>query len=291
MARIGCFIEQENLTHGPQLLALVKFHHAAIELGHTFEFLFKEDIDFVPQYDAIFIRATTDPRNSTYVVSRLAELHGLKVVDDSRSIAVCCNKVHLYMLMQKNRIPFPDTYFLQKNGINEKIVRDLFTKLGKPIVLKAPTTSFSKHVEKVYDVNKFMKIAKKYFRRSDVVVAQEYVESNYDWRVGILNGHVIFGAKYHMVNGYWKIRRTVGKKILWGNIEAVNTCQIPDKIKKTALAAGNCVGNGLYGVDIKVKNGNIFVIEVNDNPSIDANYEDAANPEIYRKIITYLAAR
>ncbi|MCX8173825.1 MAG: RimK family alpha-L-glutamate ligase [Thermoplasmata archaeon] len=291
MARIGCFIEQDNLTHGPQLSALVKFHHAAMEQGHTFEFLFKDDIDFVPEYDAIFIRATTDPRNSTYVVSRLAELHGLKVIDDSRSISVCCNKVHLYMLMQKHRIPFPETCFLSKNEITETTAKELFKRVGKPIVLKAPTTNFSKHVEKVNDVSKFLKVAGIYFRRSDIIVAQEYVESPYDWRVGVLNGHVIFGAKYHMVNGYWKIRRTSRGKVLWGNIDAVNVHQIPDKVKRVALRAANMVGKGLYGVDIKVKNGNIFVIEVNDNPSIDAGYEDAANPEIYSKIISYLAAR
>ncbi|MEM3395957.1 MAG: RimK family alpha-L-glutamate ligase [Thermoplasmata archaeon] len=291
MARIGCFIELENLTHAPQLYALVKFHHAAMEQGHTFEFLFKDDIDYVPEYDAIFIRATTDPRNPTYVVSRLAELHGLRVIDDSRSITVCCNKAHLYMLMKKHKIPFPETYFLLKDEITEKMAGELFAKLGKPVVLKAPTTNFSKHVEKVNDVNKFLKVARRYFRRSDIIVAQEYVESNYDWRVGILNGHVIFGAKYHMVNGYWKIRKTVGGKIFWGNIEAVDVHQIPEKIKRVAIKAANVVGKGLYGVDLKVKNGNIFVIEVNDNPSIDAGYEDVANPEIYSKIINYLTAR
>ncbi|MEM4161357.1 MAG: RimK family alpha-L-glutamate ligase [Thermoplasmata archaeon] len=291
MVKIGCFVDLENLTHPPQLSALVKFHHAAMEQGHTFEFLFKDDIDFVPEYDAIFIRATTDPRNATYVVSRLAELHGLKVIDDSRSIAVCCNKVHLYMLMKKHRIPFPETCFLSKQELTEKMAKELFAQLGKPIVLKAPTTNFSKHVEKVNDVPRLLKVARRFFRRSDMIVAQEYLESSYDWRVGILNGSVIFGAKYHMVNGYWKIRKTMGGRIFWGEIRAVEVHQIPEKIRREAVNAANVVGKGLYGVDLKVKNGNIFVIEVNDNPSIDAGYEDAANPEIYGKIISYLAGR
>jgi glutathione synthase/RimK-type ligase-like ATP-grasp enzyme len=32
-----------------------------------------------------------------------------------------------------------------------------------------------------------------------------------------------------------------------------------------------------------------FVIEVNDNPNIDAGQEDQYSPEIYKQIIQYLA--
>lgn len=288
MARIGCFIEQENL-HSPQLSALVKFHHAAMEQGHTFEFLFKDDIDYVPEYDAIFIRATTDPKNATYLVSRLAELHGLRVIDDSRSIVVCCNKVHLYLLLQKFGIPFPKTRFLTKDEMSEEYIKELFEELGKIIVLKAPTTNFSKHVEKVRDASRFQKVAKRFFRRSDVIVAQEFVSTEFDWRIGVLNGEPIFACRYYMANGYWKIRRCTGGKVYWGNIVSVKLENVPKKVVETALKAANTVGKGLYGVDLKARNGKVYVIEVNDNPSIDAGYEDGANPELYDKIIRYLA--
>ncbi|MGB9637101.1 MAG: ATP-grasp domain-containing protein, partial [Thermoplasmata archaeon] len=152
-------------------------------------------------------------------------------------------------------------------------------------------TNFSKHVARVNDAKNFIKIARRYFRRSDIIVVQKYIPTDFDWRIGVLNNHVIFGAKYHMVKGFWKIRRTIGGKVFWGEIEALEIDSIPKKVKKVALAATKNVGNGLYGVDLKTVNGNVYVIEVNDNPSIDAGYEDAANPEIYAKIITYLTGR
>jgi glutathione synthase/RimK-type ligase-like ATP-grasp enzyme len=49
------------------------------------------------------------------------------------------------------------------------------------------------------------------------------------------------------------------------------------------------VGKGLYGVDIKEVNGEYVVVEVNDNPSIYAGYEDSVDKDIYKKIIGYLS--
>jgi hypothetical protein len=43
----------------------------------------------------------------------------------------------------------------------------------------------------------------------------------------------------------------------------------------------------MYGVDIKESNGKVYVIEVNDNPSLDGG-EDAHYPEMFQKIISYL---
>ena len=45
-----------------------------------------------------------------------------------------------------------------------------------------------------------------------------------------------------------------------------------------ALKACSVVGKGLYGVDIKEADGDYVVVEVNDNPSIYAGYEDSMRP-------------
>src|SRR5690606_42091077 len=64
----------------------------------------------------------------------------------------------------------------------------LFEKYGSPLVLKEPSTSFSMRVEKVQTPAEFMKVAKRFIKLSDRIVAQQYVESRYDWRVGVLDG-------------------------------------------------------------------------------------------------------
>ena len=52
------------------------------------------------------------------------------------------------------------------------------------------------------------------------------------------------------------------------------------------------MGDGFYGVDLKMRDGRVFVVEVNDNPNLDAGYEDRiGGKEIYRKIMAVFLAR
>jgi glutathione synthase/RimK-type ligase-like ATP-grasp enzyme len=62
----------------------------------------------------------------------------------------------------------------------------------------------------------------------------------------------------------------------------------PLRVRDVALKACRVVGKGLYGVDIKEVNGEFVVVEVNDNPSIYAGYEDLRDKDLYSKVITYL---
>jgi glutathione synthase/RimK-type ligase-like ATP-grasp enzyme len=60
----------------------------------------------------------------------------------------------------------------------------------------------------------------------------------------------------------------------------------------TALKAANLIGDGLYGVDLKQIGSKVYVIEVNDNPNIDAGVEDAVLKEdLYRRIMQGIMRR
>ncbi len=64
---------------------------------------------------------------------------------------------------------------------------------------------------------------------------------------------------------------------------------MPPRLREVALKACSVIGKGLYGVDLKEVNGDYVVVEVNDNPSIYAGYEDSSDPDIYNRIINYLS--
>ena len=49
---------------------------------------------------------------------------------------------------------------------------------------------------------------------------------------------------------------------------------VPAIILQTAQKAASLIGDGLYGVDLKLINGQVYVVEVNDNPNIDFGVED-----------------
>ena len=60
----------------------------------------------------------------------------------------------------------------------------------------------------------------------------------------------------------------------------------PRRAVSAALKAANLIGDGLYGVDVKESNKKFSIIEVNDNPNIDAGVEDAVlREELYNRIM------
>ncbi len=289
MANIACFVERYTVSRAEELTALVNFKLAAHQMGHELEYVFRKDLAKIPSYDALFIRSLTDPLNAAYVAARTAELHGMKVIDDPDSIIICCDKINMYMHLMRARVPIPDTRFIGKSELDTTAMAQLFEELGAPLVLKAPHTSFSMHVDKVESVAAFQEVARKYFRRADEIVVQRFVPSRFDWRVTTLNGEVLFVCRYVMPGDSWKIQRNDNGHIIWAKIEAVDPATVDPRLLEVGLKAANAIGKGLYGVDIKEVDGDYVVIEVNDNPNIDAGGEDASSPEVYGRIIRYLA--
>jgi glutathione synthase/RimK-type ligase-like ATP-grasp enzyme len=291
LARIACFVERYNFSDVKEEKALQNFKATAETFGHEFNFLYRENLSELPKYDAVFIRATTDPLLTAYVVSKTASEIGLRVVDDPESIQICGNKIHQYALFNKYDIPRIPTVFITREDLHHKRITEIFKTLGKPVVIKAPYTSFSKYVEKAACETSFREVAKRFFRKSDILAVQEFMPTAFDWRVGVLNGEVLYVCKYMIPKGRWKhgAKRRGKPSFVWGRTVSLKKENAPIKLKETALKACKIIGHGLYGVDIKEVNDNYVVVEVNDNPSIYAGYEDLNNKDLYRRIISYLA--
>ncbi|MBF3061311.1 RimK family alpha-L-glutamate ligase, partial [Pseudomonas aeruginosa] len=63
-------------------------------------------------------------------------------------------------------------------------------------------------------------------------------------------------------------------------------------VLELALEAAGRIGDGLYGVDLKQAGDKVLVIEVNDNPNIDAGIEDGQlGDELYRRILQAFVQR
>lgn len=280
--KIACFVEAYNFRDKSEKIALERFKSAAENSGHSFEFIYRGDMGLIQEYDALFIRATTDPANTAYIVSRLAEQHGLRVIDDPHSIRTCSNKAILHDLFLKNHIPSPKSMLFMGDYSKED---DIISTLGLPLVLKAPYTRFSSHVEMARDREEFKALTKRFFWKSRIIVLQEFIRSDFDWRVGVLQNEILYLCKYLIPAGGWKVRSKVKGRNVWGGTIAIPREKIPQDLEKLCLQVSRCVGDGLYGLDVKEVEGEYKVIEINDNPSIYAGHEDAADGDIYEKII------
>ncbi|MDD1686916.1 ATP-grasp domain-containing protein [Methanoregula sp.] len=287
MSRLGIFVDRKTLSNSEQLNALIRCRDVAENKGHEVDFIFPVDIAKIPKMDALFIRARTDPMNVTYVAARMARLHGIPVLDDPESIRICSDKINMYSHLIKKQVSLPKTVFLSKHDLTVERVTNLFDELGTPLIVKEPSTSFSLRVEKVTDIAGFFHVAQRFIKLSDWIVVQQYVESKYDWRVGVLNGRLLYVCKYTIPSVTFKIQASVNGHIVYCGVESVPEKEVPPQVVRLGIEAGNAIGRGLYGVDIKNTNGDAYVIEVNDNPSIESG-EDDCYPRVFEQIVDHL---
>lgn len=284
------------ILHDPQagddspsnMSALKKFAKAGESLGIAVDLITNDQAAHLLEYDALFIRATTSVNHFTYRFARRALSEGLVVIDDPESIVRCTNKVYLAELMQRHKIATPKTLIVHRNNANE-----IGEQLGFPCVLKKPDSAFSQGVVKVKTPAELKTRLDEFFSKSDLLVAQEFLSTNFDWRIGILDRKPLYACKYYMAPGHWQIiQQTAEGSGKYGKSETMPVEVAPRKAVAVALKAANLIGDGLYGVDVKESNGNFYVIEVNDNPNLDAGYEDQIlRDELYRRIMEVFLKR
>jgi glutathione synthase/RimK-type ligase-like ATP-grasp enzyme len=250
--------------------ALKRFYKAALEAGFNTEFITKNDFDQLIQYDALFIRETTNVNHHTFRFAKKAESLGLAVIDDSSSILKCTNKVYLHELLNSHKILTPKSHVITEENCDQ-----ITEKMGFPFILKQPDGAFSKGVFKIQSLEEFKKIRDSMFEKSDLLIAQEFLPTPFDWRVGVIDNQVIYVCKYYMARKHWQIVNWSAKKESRdGEVESIPVDQAPSGLLKTALKATSLIGSGLYGVDMKEIDGKFYVIEINDNPNIDSGIED-----------------
>ena len=227
--------------------------------------------------------------NYTFRFARVAESEGLVVMDDAASIIRCSNKVYLAELFERHNIPMPRTHVVHRDNLHS-----IPAALGLPIILKQPDSAFSQGVVKAETLEDYHRHATELIDKSDLVIAQQFLPTHFDWRIGILDGRPLYACKYYMARGHWQIYNPVENTPAKGagRHETLPVEMAPRPVVRLALRAANAIGHSLYGVDIKVVENKAYVVEVNDNPSIDAGVEDSVLREtLYERIMEHFLRR
>ena len=191
--------------------------------------------------------------------------------------------------LQNAGIPTPQTMIVHKDNMSQ-----VLETIGLPVVLKSPDSTFSFGVKKAKTESEYHELASAMLKESELVIAQEFSYSEYDWRIGILDGKPFYASKYYMAKGHWQIYNwnAEDKYDQDGNADSLPIEKVPAEIIKIAVKSAKLMGAGLYGIDIKETEKGPVVIEINDNPNIDAGVEDEYYGDIiYTDIITALKNR
>jgi glutathione synthase/RimK-type ligase-like ATP-grasp enzyme len=158
--------------------------------------------------------------------------------------------------------------------------------LGLPVILKQPDGAFSRGVSKIDSPEALDETLERLFAKSDLVIAQQWLPTAFDWRVGVFDRRPLYVCKYFMAPGHWQVvKRESGRK-LEGSTQALSVGEAPESVVRTAVRAANLIGDGLYGVDLKQDDTQCYVMEINDNPNLDAGNEDGVlGDALYREIM------
>lgn len=258
------------------------------QMGVHVEPIQKKDYGQLRQFDALFIRETTAIQHHTFRFARKAEREGMPVIDDPTSILRCANKVFLTELLRSQNIAMPRTWL-----VTRKTIAGIEVGLDYPVVLKIPDGSFSRGVKRAATVDEFRAIAEAMLKSSDIILVQEFVKTEFDWRVGVLDGEPLFVAQYHMCGNHWQIlKHAADGTCTEGATVAVPLAEAPRAVVDTAVAAARLVGRGFYGVDLKETGEGVVVMEINDNPNLDVGMEDTAlGDALYRRLLQWFTQR
>lgn len=292
MARwdMAILVNPDEKTAPSDQKALSMFVKAASKVGINAQLVTRKELLMLSQYDALFIRETTEIKNHTYELACKAEKEGLVVIDDPTSILRCCNKVFLHDAFSYHKVPSPRTRFI--HGCGDSTIAELAEEFGFPMVLKLPESAFSLGVYKVNDEAQLLAKLTEMLKASALVLVQEFLYTEYDWRIGVLNGRVLYACRYYMARNHWQIYNHGNNKSVSGGYDTLPTFEVPKPVLEAAIKACKFIGNGLYGVDIKQSEHHTYVIEVNDNPSIESDVEDKyLGKALYEQIMQVFVER
>lgn len=280
-ASIAILYDEDEPQPPSNPAALDKLCAAARALGMRPSIVGRNDIDRLGCFDGLFIRDTTNVNHYTYQFARRAAAQGLVVIDDPDSILKCTNKVYLNELLSRHRVPVPKTLMVHADNIDQ-----IVPVLGLPCILKQPDSAFSLGVAKIETAAAVHDVLERLFAKSDLVIAQQWLPTPFDWRVGVLDRRPLYVCKYFMAPGHWQVVKRESGRTLEGSTQALSVGEAPEIVVRTAVRAANLIGDGLYGVDLKQDGQRCYVMEVNDNPNLDTDCEDGVLKDaLYREVM------
>ncbi len=286
---IAVLYDPKEVLPPSSLKTLMHWAKAAAPLGVEVEPITKKDLSRLAEFDALFIRETTSIRNHTYHFARRAMMEGMPVIDDPISMIRCTNKVYLWERLTHAGLPVPETIVIQ----DPADVKQAADTLGFPVVVKIPDGSFSRGVKKADTMEALKEIVAEFFKETDLLLAQRFVPTRFDWRVGVLAGQPLFVCQYTMAKKHWQIvrHRDDGKPIE-GGFKTFPIDQVPPEVLDAGVRAASLIGDGLYGVDLKETADGVFVIEINDNPNLEHGVEDmVSKSDLWNRLTRWFTTR
>lgn len=204
------------------------------------------------RFDVVIERCVSQARG--LALARLFEAAGAVVLNPSRVIEVCGDKLATNAALAREGVPTP------RSGVafNREGVHELCERFGFPVVIKPVVGSWGRMVSRLSDRDAVDAVLehKEVLGGSGhrVHYVQEYVaKPGRDIRVFVVADQVV--AAIYRNSDHWITNTARGG--------VATNCPLTDEIERVSAAAASAVGGGILAVDLLESDRGMLVVEVN----------------------------
>ena len=229
----------------------------------------------------IFVRGTPIRDSHLDLISEFERL-GYCCVNNRTTINICADKYRNYVRLKDYGLTQPKTVLIPNKDMIDFSLESLDTKF--PIIMK--TLRGSKGVGVLFIESKraldaIVQLIYKTEEDSDLLI-QEYIKTNFDVRVIVLDGRIVATMQRDVVEGDFRSNYSQGGK--------VKSYKLTSMEEKECLLAAKAVDGIFTAVDfIPARNKERsppYILEVNSSPGTDG-IEEANNVNIAKEVLTH----
>ncbi len=247
--------------YGKELVYDLRYYNAINFLISSEEIKITIDGIDLTDYDFVFFKKWRDTYRYAIAISHFLQHKGIPYVDANVDSYVSFDKLTQMMIFAANDLPIPKTFFSTQNSYT---FTDLNLLFGERFILKDISGSKG---EANFLISSQTDIDEAQTSYPDVAfVAQEFIDNNYDYRIGILGDEVGYVKKRMRLKESTSHLNNISQG---AQVMEVSPQETPEEYITVAKKANQLMGLSLGGVDVIIdKNERPYLLEVNQSPAI-----------------------
>ena len=197
----------------------------------------KKGFKISPEDTVVIVRGSVGRFDASLDLLSQLEKANFFVINNRETIEVCGDKFRTTLKLTENNIPTPKARIIRDIESVDEICSDFDNKF--PLVLKTIKGSKGVGVLMVKSYSDLVSVLQLVWKTDPDVemLLQEYVKSDFDYRIHVLNNEVIGGMK--------RIRKTKDFRTnysLGNDVENVPVDEMSDELKEIAIKSTKAVG-------------------------------------------------
>ena len=200
----------------------------------------------MPEFDTLWLRSETAVGHYTFEFARRAEQLKMPVIDSSRAILACSNKLYLYELMVRSGVPMPPTMVVTRRGATTWMN---WCSSGLPLMVKVPDGAQGRDLAMASDELQLARLLDEGWPAPPAAGAEPDPR-----RVRLAHRLSRRLAAVCLPPFPPRARQPHSPPqapLDMSRIEALPLNEVPERVLQTARRAVHQLGNGLFGVDLR----------------------------------------